>query len=66
MTTTEQRQLAEDIKEMKRISARVEKLAAKYDSVKYNSNYNLFVNSFEHVTSILEDISNENWISPRR
>jgi hypothetical protein len=60
MTPTEQRQLAEDIKEMKRISARIEKLSAKHDLVKYNSNYNLLVNSFEHVTSILEDISNEN------
>ena len=38
----------------------VNKLADKYDLVKYNSNYNLLLNSFEHVTSILEDISNEN------
>ena len=60
MTTTEKRQLEKDTKELSIILDRINKLNAKYDSIKYNSNMNLLLNSLDSSKSILEDIANEN------
>jgi hypothetical protein len=60
MTTTEKRQLEQDVKELKAISERINKLGVKYDFIRYSSNYNLLINSMSHVSDVLEDINNEN------
>ena len=60
MKISEKQALNKDIKNINNAIQNIKDLSAKYDSVKYNSNMNILLNSLEQSKSILEDIFNEN------
>jgi hypothetical protein len=60
MKISEKQSMNKDIKNIDNAIQNIKDLASKYDSIKYDSNINILLNSLEQSKSILEDIFNEN------